>query len=183
MVREEVLADFSGDRFLSGGVGEVGGARGDDGGVGEPAGFGVSGREGVESAGIVGLSKLDGPNGKLDRRGAVADSVVGMGRQQPGEVVKSLKPIGAQSQCLLIVADGASGTIAPGEKGGQLVVRFSVPGLGLNRGEVMCLGFGGLAARELEIGEIVVGFGVSRIELKGVAKVNQRFIGAAGVNQ
>src|ERR1035441_2525840 len=57
-------------------------------------------RPSCPGGGMVGASQRDGVGGEAEGLGAVAEVVVGLGGQEPSEVVKGFQPVGLEAQRL-----------------------------------------------------------------------------------
>jgi hypothetical protein len=56
---------------------------------------------------MVGASQRDGVGGEAEGLGAVAEVVIGLGGQEPSEVVKGFQPVGLEAQRLGEMLRGA----------------------------------------------------------------------------
>jgi len=172
-VKSQELQIAVSDSGVGVGEGEIVGLLGGVGGVVEAAGFGVSGGEGADELRVGVFGQFAGPLGKSDGFGAVAEFGIGVGGENPGEIIEGDNVVGIETKrgAILVNRFGEASCIREGdgeigvdlgeggkagESDGELadgVIPFALGGVGLAEA-VMASGVGRVV---VEIGLILGG--------------------------
>ena len=156
LVALEMCRDFAFEVRRARSLGQTGGGPGRVGRLGESANLGERPTQCVEWSCFVGMGQGHGPRCQLQRLFAIAEARLGLGGQEPGEVVERFDPIRLEAKSLVKMLCGCCYLAAGLQDNSQLVVRLRVVWPESQGGLVMGFCPGRIAVAEQFVGEVIV---------------------------